>query len=72
MLEDDFEYNVCTDIEECNPVLFHYTSVEFVVGDWENRWNIDSNRTYIRPTYRSLELNIYANQLNMLYESNIL
>ena len=32
-LEDDFEHKVCTDIEECNPVLFYYTSVDFVVGE---------------------------------------
>lgn len=56
-LEDDFEHKVFTDIEECNPVLFYYTSVDFVVGEWENRGNLDSNRTYIRTTYRSLELN---------------
>jgi len=34
MLEDDFERKVYPDVEECNPVLFHYTSVEFVFGEW--------------------------------------
>jgi len=33
MLEDDFERKVYPDVEECNPVLFHYTSVEFVFGE---------------------------------------